>query len=63
MNHVESSSLQTMRPTKSETHHELVMRIRKLRWIGKEDEAIALQKRLAGMTCHETVLVLPADTD
>jgi len=42
---------------------ELVKRIRKLRWIGMEEEAKRLQAALSGRTCADSVLVLPMDTD
>lgn len=42
---------------------ELVKRIRKLRWIGMEEEAQRLQAALSGRTYADGVLVLPMDTD
>ena len=42
---------------------ELVKHIRKLRWIGMEEEAERLQAALSGRTCADCVLVLPMDTD
>lgn len=42
---------------------DLVKRIRKLRWIGREDEAKRLQAALSGRVFGESVLLLPADTD
>ena len=42
---------------------ELVKRIRKLRWIGMEEEAERLQAALSGRTSADSVLVLPMDTD
>ena len=42
---------------------ELVKRIRKLRWIGMEEEAKRLQAALSRRTCADSVLVLPMDTD
>jgi hypothetical protein len=48
---------------RQECERELVKRIRKLRWIGKEDEARRLQAALVGRTLAECVLPLPVDTD
>ena len=42
---------------------ELVKRIRKLRWIGMEEEAKRLQAALSGRTSADSVFVLPMDTD
>lgn len=42
---------------------ELVKRIRKLRWIGREEEAERLQAALFGRTSANGLLVLRMDTD
>ena len=42
---------------------ELVKRIRKLRWIGMDDEADQLQMLLASMPSEHRVVVEPPDTD
>ena len=42
---------------------ELVKRIRKLRWIGLEEEARRLEAALSGRTSTNGILVLPMDTD
>jgi hypothetical protein len=42
---------------------ELVKRIRKLRWIGMEDEAERLQIALSGMPATNCVLAEAPDTD
>jgi hypothetical protein len=45
------------------TDDELLHRIRKLKWIGMERDAEALERALREMRPHESVLSLPADTD
>ena len=45
------------------TERELVKRIRKLRWLGKEEEARQLQAKLSNMPPGESVLLLPMSTD
>jgi hypothetical protein len=44
---------------------ELVKRIRKLRWIGQDDEATLLQSQLASRVevATDTVVAVPRDTD
>jgi hypothetical protein len=42
--------------------NELVKRIRKLRWIGMDDEARTLQRKL-GPRRADSVLAAPVDTD
>lgn len=42
---------------------ELVDRIRKLRWMGADDEARPLQLRLRGRDVTEPVVADPTDTD
>ena len=42
---------------------ELTKLIRKLRWIGKEDEAIKLAVRLRSTRAGDCVLAAPRDTD
>jgi hypothetical protein len=42
---------------------ELVERIRKLRWMGADDEARPLQSRLRGKDVGEPVVADPTDTD
>ena len=43
--------------------NELVKRIRKLRWIGMEEEARALQRQASFISSSTPVLAEPADTD
>jgi hypothetical protein len=45
------------------TSSELVKRIRKLRWMGMEREAEALQATLCGAQSTDSVLAAPHDTD
>ena len=47
------------------TNVELIMRIRKLRWIGMEDEAELVQLELAARDIEpvDTVLAIPRETD
>jgi hypothetical protein len=42
---------------------DLVKRIRKLRWMGMEEEAKQLQRELSRIPPGESVLLLPANTD
>jgi hypothetical protein len=42
---------------------DLVKRIRKLRWMGMEEEAERLQVELRGIRQADSVLAAPADTD
>ena len=42
---------------------ELTKLIRKLRWIGKEDEAIELESKLRSTRAGDCVLAAPCDTD
>ena len=42
---------------------ELIKRIRKLRWMGLEDEAQALQGALRHAHCADSVVAYPLDTD
>ena len=42
---------------------ELVKLVRKLRWIGEDDEAERLQTRLRVDDCRACVLASPRDTD
>jgi hypothetical protein len=42
---------------------ELVKRIRKLRWLGMEEEARWMQAALSRLPPGESVLLLPANTD
>jgi hypothetical protein len=42
---------------------ELVKRIRKLRWMGMDEEARRLQRVLSRIPPGESVLLLPPDTD
>lgn len=42
---------------------ELVKRLRKLRWIGMDDEAENLEFSLRRLACREVVLVEAPDTD
>ena len=46
-----------------ETARQLVKRIRKLRWMGMEDEAKRLQAALDRIDHAECVLAAPRDTD
>jgi hypothetical protein len=46
-----------------ETPSELAERIRKLRWLGMQDEAERLQLRLVRVPHTDCVMVLPPDTD
>jgi hypothetical protein len=46
-----------------QTPGELAERIRKLRWLGMQDEAERLQLRLVRVPHTDCVMVLPADTD
>jgi hypothetical protein len=41
----------------------LVKRIRKLRWMGMEEEAKQLQREFSRIPRGESVLLLPANTD
>jgi hypothetical protein len=45
------------------TSNELVKRIRKLRWIGMEEEAWALQQQARRLPCSNPVLAAPHETD
>jgi hypothetical protein len=45
------------------TPNELAERIRKLRWLGMQEEAERLQLRLVQVPHTECVMVLPPDTD
>jgi hypothetical protein len=47
------------------TANELIKLIRKLRWIGMDEEAERLQKKLAqqGSDTHDTVLARSGETD
>lgn len=51
--------------TAQETSHELVKLVRKLRWIGLEDEARCIQHALGAIPANERASVLswPASTD
>jgi hypothetical protein len=57
------------KPPETSTAHrasnELIRRIRKLRWMGLEDEAAGLQKELGQRhpTDADSVLATPGDTD
>lgn len=42
---------------------DLAKKIRKLRWLGMQEEAKRLQAKLSGKHLAESVLLLPADTD
>jgi hypothetical protein len=42
---------------------EIVKRIRKLRWIGKDEETVRLARFLAQMPHSSTLLGAPLDTD
>jgi hypothetical protein len=52
-------------PTASVIAYELTVRIRKLRWMGMEDEAKALERELKSVPTTETdsVLAAPRNTD
>jgi hypothetical protein len=43
--------------------NEIIKRIRKLRWIGMEEEAKRIQEALYGMAVAEVVLGVPSETD
>jgi hypothetical protein len=43
--------------------NELIKRIRKLRWIGMEDEARKVQSSLRSIPSRDAVLAGPRDTD
>jgi len=49
--------------TERQTASQLVKRIRKLRWMGMEDEAKRLQAALDRIDHAECVLAAPRDTD
>jgi hypothetical protein len=50
-------------PSEEWATRDLVKRIRKLRWTGRQEEAKRLQAALSGRLLVESVLVLPIDTD
>jgi DnaJ-domain-containing protein 1 len=50
-------------PSEEQTPSQLVKRIRKLRWMGMEDEAKRLQAALDRLEHAECVLAAPRDTD
>ncbi|MGD0141810.1 MAG: hypothetical protein ABSC92_01475 [Rhizomicrobium sp.] len=49
--------------TEAQLSDEIVKRIRKLRWIGKEEETVRLAQFLAQMPHSSTLLGAPLDTD
>jgi hypothetical protein len=51
--------------TADRASNELIRRIRKLRWMGLEEEAVGLQKELGQRrpTDADSVLATPGDTD
>jgi hypothetical protein len=49
--------------SEEQTPSQLVKRIRKLRWMGMEDEAKRLQAALGRIEHEECVLAAPRDTD
>jgi hypothetical protein len=49
--------------SEQQTASQLVKRIRKLRWMGMEDEAKRLQSALDRIEHEECVLAAPRDTD
>ena len=53
------------KPTDDFTANDLTVRIRKLRWMGMEDEAKALEQELKSVSTTEidTVLAAPRNTD
>ena len=52
-------------PAEQKATAELIKRIRKLRWVGMEDEADLLRTELAcrGIAAADVVLAEPCDTD
>lgn len=56
-----------MVPPADQRSHELVARIRKLRWIGRDDDARLLEKELErkwrSISAEDCVLAAPGDTD
>jgi hypothetical protein len=50
-------------PAAQQTPDELAERIRKLRWLGMQEEAERLALRLVRVPHTDCVMVLPADTD
>jgi hypothetical protein len=52
-------------PTASVIAHDLIARIRKLRWMGMEDEAKVLERELksAPSAQSDSVLAIPCNTD
>ena len=54
---------QTEISTERETASQLVKRIRKLRWMGMDDEAKRLEAALDRIDHAECVLAAPRDTD
>jgi hypothetical protein len=43
--------------------NELVKRVRKLRWVGEEEEAEKAQRALGEQTPSDSVLAMPRETD
>ena len=43
--------------------NELVKRVRKLRWVGEEEEAEKAQRALGEQTPSDSVLAVPRETD
>jgi hypothetical protein len=43
--------------------NELVKRVRKLRWVGEEEEAEKVQRALGEQTPSDSVLAMPRETD
>ena len=50
-------------PSEQQAASDLVKRIRKLRWMGMEDEAERLQIELCRIQQADSVLAAPVDTD